>query len=334
MKKLLFIINPKAGRTAIKGDLFEIIMTFAGHDYDVSIYPTKGPNDAARKVREDGAKYDMIVCAGGDGTLRDTVCGYMDMGEQKISIGYIPVGTTNDFARSLGISRKPVEAAAQIVNGAEQFVDVGRFEDKHFVYIAAFGIFTDISYSTKQSLKRVLGHSAYVVEALKNIANFKSYKLEAQFDDALITGEYIYGMITNSFSVAGFKIRGTKHVVLDDGKFDCFFIKKPQNPAELQQILSAVLTNGDIEGNEMFFQIKAAKIHIISETPIEWTLDGEFGGETGEVTIINEKQAVGIYHDAGYAKGITESESSDESAITDLEQSDDMYDEDYYDGWE
>lgn len=151
MKKLLFIINPKAGRTAIKGDLFEIIMTFAGHDYDVSIYPTKGPNDAARKVREDGAKYDMIVCAGGDGTLRDTVCGYMDMGEQKISIGYIPVGTTNDFARSLGISRKPVEAAAQIVNGAEQFVDVGRFEDKHFVYIAAFGIFTDISYSTKQS---------------------------------------------------------------------------------------------------------------------------------------------------------------------------------------
>lgn len=98
--------------------------------------------------------------------------------------------------------------------------------------------------------------------------------------------------------------------------------------------MSAVLTNGDIEGNEMFFQIKAAKIHIISETPVEWTLDGEFGGETGEVTIINEKQAVGIYHDAGYAKGITESESSDESAITDLEQSDDMYDEDYYDGWE
>lgn len=334
MKKLLFIINPNAGKTAIKGDLFEIIMIFAQAGYEVSLYPTKGPEDAARKVREDGSAYDMIVCAGGDGTLRDTVCGYMDMGEKKVPLGYIPVGTTNDFARSLHISRRPVEAATQIMNGTEQFVDVGKFEDKHFVYIAAFGIFTDISYSTKQSMKKIMGHTAYVVEALKNITNFKSYKIEAQIDDALITGEYIYGMITNSFSVAGFKTRGIKHVILDDGKFDCFFIKKPQNPAELQQILSAIVAN-DMEGNEMFFQTQASKIHIISETPIKWTLDGEFGGGLTDITIINEKRAVGICHDINYPNsGITERTEADESAITDIYDGDDLYDEDYYDGWE
>lgn len=331
MKKLLFIINPNAGRTAIKGDLFEIIMTFAHDGYDVEVYPTKGPNDASRKVQEDGANYDCIVCAGGDGTLRDTVCGYMEMGEKKVSLGYIPVGTTNDFARSLRISRKPVEAAEQIVKGSEQFVDVGRFGDKHFVYIAAFGIFTDISYSTRQSLKRVLGHTAYVVEALKNITNFQTYKLWGQFDDAVLTGEYIYGMITNSFSVAGFKIRGTKHVVLDDGKFDCLFIKKPQSPAELQQIISALLAN-DIEGNEMFFETKASKIQIKSETPIKWTLDGEFGGDLEEIEISNEKKAVGIYHYANYANsGITE-ENEESVATTDQGEEDDF--DDYYDGWE
>lgn len=327
MKKLLFIINPNAGKTAIKTDLFDILMIFAKADFDVEIYFTKGPNDASRKVKEDGRKYDCIVCAGGDGTLRDTVCGYMDMGDKKVSIGYIPVGTTNDFARSLHIPRKPIDAANEIVLGEETYVDVGRFMDKHFVYIAAFGIFTDISYSTRQSLKRVLGHSAYIVEGLKNIANFTSYKLEAKFDDAVVTGEYIYGMITNSFSVAGFKIRGTKHVVLDDGKFDCLFIKKPKNAAELQQIISALLAN-DIEQNEMFFEIKASKITIISEEPIKWTLDGEYGGDTNEAVIVNEKKAVGIYHTTNYANsGITE--ENGESAATEY-----LEEYDYYDGWE
>lgn len=328
MKKLLFIINPKAGRTAIKNDLFEIIMTFTKNDYEVEIYPTKAPNDACHKVKADGHNYDCIVCAGGDGTLRDTVCGYMEMGEKKVPLGYIPVGTTNDFARSLRISRKPLEAAMQIMSGEEQFVDVGRFDDKHFVYIAAFGMFTDISYSTKQSLKRALGHSAYVIEAIKNIANFKTYKIHATLDDAVLTGEYILGMITNSFSVAGFKLRGTKYVVLDDGKFDCLFVKKPQNAAELQLIITGLLSN-EIGDSEMFFETKASKIHIECEEEVPWTLDGEFGGSLKEVSIVNEKQAVGIYHSNNYANsGITE--DNPETAYT-------LYDEeydDYYDGWE
>lgn len=345
-KKLLFIINPKAGRTAIKNELFEIIMIFSGAGYEVVTYPTTGPDDAERKVCADGADYDLIVCAGGDGTLENTVCGYMKMGEKKVPIGYIPVGTTNDFARSLKISRKPIEAATQIVSGKETFIDVGMMEDKYFIYIAAFGIFTDISYSTNQSLKKVMGHSAYIVEALKNITNYHGFKLEADFDGKHVSGEYIYGMVTNSFSVAGFKIRGAKHVVLDDGKFDCLFIKMPQNAIELQQILTALLSN-DMDGNEMFFECKAARVRIQSETPISWTLDGEFGGEWTEVNIINHQKAIGMYlGQTAELEGIQA--EHDEIAMTDevrkdgqpeeQENSDLVYDadveDDYFDGWD
>ena len=339
MKKLLFIINPKAGKTAIKNELFEIILIFSNAGYEVVTYPTTGPDDAERKVCADGANYDLIVCAGGDGTLENTVCGYMKMGEKKVPIGYIPVGTTNDFARSIKLSRKPIEAAKQIVTGTENFIDVGRMDDKYFIYIAAFGMFTDISYSTKQSLKKVMGHSAYIIEGVKNIANYRSYKLKAEFDGAVVTGEYIYGMITNSFSVAGFKIRGSKHVILDDGKFDCLFIKKPENASELQQILSALLTN-EIEGNEMFFERKAAKVTIECEEAIPWTLDGEFGGNHKEITIYNDKKAVGLFYNNNY-ENVDIAEDTDEIAVSDDDNIE--YDEDFFaeldeetwkDGWD
>lgn len=345
-KKLLFIINPKAGRTAIKNELFEIIMVFSNAGYEVVTYPTTGPEDAERKVCADGAEYDLIVCAGGDGTLENTVCGYMKMGEKKVPIGYIPVGTTNDFARSLKISRKPIEAAREIVSGKETFIDVGLMEDKYFIYIAAFGIFTDISYSTNQSLKKVMGHSAYIVEALKNIMSYHGFKLEADFDGKHVSGEYIYGMVTNSFSVAGFKIRGAKHVVLDDGKFDCLFIKMPQNAVELQQILTALLSN-DIDGNEMFFECKASQVRIQSETPISWTLDGEFGGEWTEVNIQNRQKAIGMFlGQTSELEGIQA--EHDEIAVTEQDKTHEkpeeqeenalVYDadveDDYFDSWD
>lgn len=338
MKKLLFIINPKAGRTAIKNELFEIIMTFSKAGYEVVTYPTTGPDDAERKVKEEGFLYDLIVCAGGDGTLENTVSGYMQMGEKKVPLGYIPVGTTNDFARSLQISRKPLEAATQIVSGEPAYFDVGKFEEKYFVYIAAFGIFTDISYSTNQSLKKVMGHSAYVVEAVKNIMDYKPFELEADFDGSVLTGKYIYGMITNSFSVAGFKIRGAKHVVLDDGKFDCLFIKMPQNVSELQQILSATLKNEFDDESELFFKIKASKIKINSATPIPWTIDGEFGGERTSVTITNEKKAVAIYLNSNYEVGSL-GEDTSESAATSMDGFLSLVyeahvEDEYKDGWD
>lgn len=338
MKKLLFIINPKAGKTAIKSELFEIILVFSEAGYEVITYPTKGPDDAERKVIEEGANYDLIVCAGGDGTLENTICGYMKMGDEKVPIGYIPVGTTNDFARSLKISRKPVEAAKQIVAGREHTIDVGCMSDKYFIYIAAFGMFTDVSYSTKQSLKKVMGHSAYVIEAIKSIANFKSYKIEADFDGLVVTGDYIYGMVTNSMSVAGFKLRGAKHVALDDGKFDCLLIRKPETASELQQILSCMLSN-NIEDSEMFFECKASKVVVHCEEEIPWTLDGEFGGNKKDVIITNEQQAVNLFYN-DKLDNIEENIGVDELAVTDNgdilsdDFDDDFDDSNYTDPWD
>lgn len=331
MKRLLFIINPKAGKTAIKNELFEIILIFSQAGYEVVTYPTTGPEDAERKVVADGADYDLIVCAGGDGTLENTISGYMKMGDKKVPIGYIPVGTTNDFARTLKISRKPLDAAKQIVAGSEHLVDVGCLGDKYFIYIAAFGMFTDVSYSTKQSLKKVMGHSAYVVEAIKSIANFKSYKLKADFDGSVVTGEYIYGMITNSMSVAGFKIRGAKHIALDDGKFDCLLIKKPETASELQEILSAMLAN-NIEGSEMFFDCKASRVVIECEEEIPWTVDGEFGGNKNKVVVSNSKQAVSLFYNNNY--DYADLYGDDELAVAE-EKEDGNDDESYYtDSWE
>lgn len=331
MKKLLFIINPNAGKTAIKNELFEIILIFSRAGYEVVTYPTTGPEDAERKVVADGADYDLIVCAGGDGTLENTISGYMKMGEKKVPVGYIPVGTTNDFARTLKISRKPLDAAKQIVSGSEHLVDVGCLGDKFFIYIAAFGMFTDVSYSTKQSLKKVMGHSAYVVEAIKSIANFKSYKLKADFDGSVVTGEYIYGMITNSMSVAGFKIRGAKHIALDDGKFDCLLIKKPETASELQEILSAMLSN-NIEGSEMFFDCKASRVVIECEEEIPWTVDGEFGGNKKEVVVSNSKQAVSMFYNNNYS--YTDLYGEDELTAAEEREDENGDDEDYYtDSW-
>ena len=309
MKKLLFIVNPNAGKTAIKNDIFEIVLIFQKGGYEVTIHPTTDPEDAERTCIAEGANYDLIVCAGGDGTLNNTIRGYMKMEGKKTPIGYIPAGSTNDYARTLMISTKPTEAAQQIVDGHPTPVDVGSFADKSFIYIAAFGMFTDISYNTKQSLKKVMGHSAYIIEAVRNLVNYKAYKITADMDDKVITGEYIYGMITNSFSVAGFKIRGTKHVVLDDGKFDCMFIKKPSNVSELQEVVSAYLSN-EFGESEMFYRTTASKITITSEEEIAWTIDGESGGSYTEVTIENRKQAAELMIDKSKTtRGLFEEEN-------------------------
>lgn len=292
MKKLLFIINPKAGKSAIKDDIFSIILVLSGAGYEVVTYPTTGPFDAERKIIADGADYDLIVCAGGDGTLENTVSGYMQMGK-KVPLGYIPVGSTNDYARTLHIPRKPVEAANDIVNGTKKLVDVGQFEDKYFIYVAAFGVFTEVSYKTKQSLKKVLGHSAYVFEGIKDLAHIKTYHIKASFDGNEMSGDFILGMITNSRSVGGFKLRGAKDVVLDDGKFDCLFLRKPQKASDIPKILTDALVN-HIKDDDKYFMTKASEIHIESTEIIPWTLDGEFGGEAKEATIVNHQKALEI----------------------------------------
>ena len=218
MKKMLFIYNPNAGTGTLKPKLSDVIDTFTKAEYEVTVYPTQKYHDGAEKMQSCAEGYDLIVCSGGDGTLDEVVTG-MRMRSYKAPLGYIPAGTTNDFATSLGIPKDILAAADTAVNGVPFPCDVGTFNDDYFIYIAAFGLFTDVSYETKQSMKNILGHLAYVLEGAKRIFNIPSYKIRVIHDGEEIEDEFIYGMVTNSRSVGGFTGIIGPDVVFDDGEF-------------------------------------------------------------------------------------------------------------------
>lgn len=290
-KKMLFIFNPHAGKGTIGPKLLSLIDTFTKAGYDVTAYPTQAREDGLRKVQEEGELYDEIVCSGGDGTLDEVVTGMMQ-GEIKVPLGYVPAGSTNDFAKSLQISSVMSKAAKVAVEGRAFGCDIGKFNKDHFVYIAAFGAFTDVSYQTDQRIKNVLGHFAYVLEGVKRLPLLKSYELEVEADEGRYQGNFIYGMVTNSISVGGFKNITGKDVRLDDGLFEVTLIYMPKNIMELNEILSG-LVRGDFSGDN-FLSFKSSKLKFYSDNLIPWTLDGEFGGEHCQVTIENKKQALSI----------------------------------------
>lgn len=290
-KKMLFIFNPHAGKGTIGPKLLNLIDNFTKAGYDVTAYPTQAREDALNKVREEARYYDRVVCSGGDGTLDEVVTGMMKA-DVKVPIGYLPAGSTNDFAKSLQIPAVMTKAAEVAVEGQEFGCDIGKFNKDYFVYIAAFGAFTDVSYQTDQRIKNVLGHFAYVLEGVKRLPLLKSYELEVEADGQRYQGSFIYGMVTNSISVGGFKNITGKDVQLDDGLFEVTLVYMPKNIMELNEILGG-LVMGDFTGDN-FLSFKASKLKFYSDNLIPWTLDGEFGGEHCEVVIENKKQAVSI----------------------------------------
>ena len=300
MRKMLFIYNPNAGTGLIKSKLSDIVDTFAKGGYEITIYPTQKYQDAMEKTMEYQEQYDLVVCSGGDGTLDEVVTGMLSRKDQ-IPVGYIPAGTTNDFANSLQIPKDMLEAANIIVNGKPFACDVGGFNDDHFVYIAAFGIFTDVSYETKQSMKNILGYLAYLLEGAKRIFNIPSYRIRVTYDDKVIEDEFIYGMVTNSRSVGGFSGIIGPDVVFDDGEFEVTLIKTPKNPIELNEILGALVMKQI--NSERMYSFKTGEIHFESVEEIPWTLDGEFGGVHDHVLIQNKKQALQIMVKEGLEKG-------------------------------
>lgn len=292
MKKLLFIYNPHAGKELLKPKVSDIVDIFVKAGYEVTIYPTQAYHDAYRKVREyDPEEYDLVVCSGGDGTIDEVVSGMMKK-KKRNPIGYIPTGTTNDFANSLHIPKGLLKAADNAVNGIVFPCDVGRFNQGTFVYIAAFGLFTDVSYETDQAMKNVLGHMAYLLEGAKRIFNVPSYRVKVSHDGEEFEDEFIFGMVTNSRSVGGFRNMVGKQVVFDDGLFEVTLIKKPRNPIELQEIIAALLIE-QIDTKYMY-TFKTGYISFESLEEIPWTLDGEFGGEHDYVEIENMKQQLKI----------------------------------------
>lgn len=291
MKKLLFIFNPHSGKAQIKNKLLAIVDIMVKAEYEVTVYPTQSRSDASRMAGEQAANYDLVVCSGGDGTLDEVVSGMMEC-PRRIPLGYIPAGSTNDFANSLKIP-KDMEKAAQIAVGGRKFsCDVGKFNEKPFVYVAAFGIFTEVSYSTKQEWKNILGHAAYLLEGAKSLHSIASYHMRVEHDGEIIEGEFIFGMITNSNSVGGFKNMTGKNVELDDGLFEVTLIHMPKNPMELNAILAS-LTNL-IDDTDLIDSFKSSQVSFLSEEEVPWTLDGEFGGSTREVTVRNEQRALDI----------------------------------------
>lgn len=290
-KKLLFVFNPFSGKGQIKNKLVDILDQFVKNGYEVTIYPTQKPQDAKDLVAKRAGKYDLVVCSGGDGTLDEAVSGMMER-ERKVPIGYIPSGSTNDFAGSLKIPKNMIKAAQTVVGGVPFACDVGNFNGEYFVYIAAFGLFTDVSYATRQELKNRIGHLAYILEGVKRIPGIQSYHLKISDSRQEIEDEFIYGMITNSTSAGGFKNITGKNVKLDDGIFEVTLVRMPKNPIEVNEIIRS-LTNL-IDDTDLIYTFKTDCLKIKSLEQIPWTLDGEYGGSHREITIQNEKQAIEI----------------------------------------
>ena len=292
MKRLLFIYNPRAGKGLLKPQLSDIIDIFVKAEYEVVVYPTQAYRDAYKKVQEyDAKQYDLVVCSGGDGTIDEVVTGMMQR-ETRTPVGYIPTGTTNDFANSLHIPKGLLKAADNAVNGVVFPCDVGRFNDDIFVYVAAFGIFTDVSYETKQEVKNILGHLAYVLEGARSIFNVPSYHVRVTHDDEVIEDEFMLGMVTNSRSVGGFQGIIGKDVIFDDGEFEVTLIRTPKNPLELNDIIAALLFRQN--ESKQIYSFRTGEICFESLEEIPWTLDGEFGGEHDVVSILNRRRGLQI----------------------------------------
>lgn len=290
-KKMLFVFNPRSGKEQIRTKLLDIVDIFVKGGYQVIIHPTQKPKDGYEMVKKMADQVDLIVCSGGDGTLDEIVSGLMEI-HSEVPVGYIPAGSTNDFAYSLNIPKDMVEAAKSIMNGEAVSLDVGSFNTDTFVYIAAFGMFTEVSYQTSQDLKNILGHLAYVMEGAKRIFDVKTYRLEVEANGKTYEGEYIYGMITNSHSVGGFKNLTGPDVEMNDGLFEVTLIKKPRNPLELNEIITSMLNAYD--NTDLIDSFKTDSLVLHSDEKISWTLDGEFGGEHEEVRIENKMQALNI----------------------------------------
>lgn len=291
MKKLLFLYNAHSGREKIKTKLVGIIDTFAKAGYEITVHPTQARDDASNTIVQEGKRYDVIVVSGGDGTLDEAVKGMMQLGE-RIPLGYIPAGSTNDFAKSIGVSSNMEKAARTVVYGKPFSCDVGLFNDAPFVYIAAFGILTEVSYETKQEFKNLFGHMAYVLEGVKSVGmgNFKPIELTINVGDRVIKDSFIYGMVSNSTSVGGFKNPMFKDIQLDDGKFEGIFIRYPEDPTDLNAVLASLIA-GEPDAEYMYY-FKASEFHFSSDEPVAWTRDGENGGEHTSVVITNKKQVI------------------------------------------
>ena len=291
MKKMLFIYNPKAGKSAIRGNLSSILEELQKLGYEMVVYPTKEAQDAVQYVEKQGKRFALIVCCGGDGTLDEVVAGMQKAG-LSAPLGYIPAGSTNDFAHSLKIPRTMRLAARAIVEGSVFPCDLGKLNEDYFVYVAAFGVFTDVSYKTSQEWKNAIGHLAYVLEGARSLSNVKSWQMSFESEECSGSGKFLYGMITNSNSVGGLKGITGRDVTLNDGMFEVTLIRDPgANIIEWPLMINALLTG---EKHSHIVSFKTSRVEFFSEESVPWTRDGEYGGSHQQIVIENLPHAMPI----------------------------------------
>ena len=292
--QVLLILNPAAGKKKARTGLCDIVEGFCRADCQVTVFTTLRAGHAARLAAEYAPSHDLIVCCGGDGTLHEVVTGLMEI-ERRPEVGYIPAGTTNDFAKNLSLPRGMEAMARVAAAGVPRPVDIGSFNDRYFIYVAAFGAFTDVAYSTPQPVKNIFGHLAYVLEGATRLGSIQAYPLTVEHDGGVEEGGFCYGMVSNTVSVGGFKGMPAEPVRLDDGLFEVVLVRQPQNPLQLQAVIKALLTMSPDEGG-LVTSFRTSRLRVACGQELPWTLDGEFGGAPAVAEIVNRQKAVTIVY--------------------------------------
>ena len=284
MKRMLFVMNPYAGQRRANKYLPEIISIFNRAGYEVIVHMTEGQGDAAKVVEQRAGNVDLVVCCGGDGTFNETITGLLRSGAD-VSVGYIPAGSTNDFASSLKLSSNILDAAQDIMVGQPVAYDVGKFGQRYFSYVASFGAFTRASYSTPQSVKNALGHTAYLLEGINELSQIRKEHIRMELDDGVVEDDFLFGAVSNSTSVGGLLTLNPKQVDLGDGLFEILLIRAPRNLTELSECLLALQTQNYSNCAMITFR-STRSVRIFANPNMPWTLDGE--REDGHAEILAE----------------------------------------------
>ena len=292
MKKMLFIMNPYAGQRKANKNLAQILEIFNRAGYAVTVYMTAGPGDGEKMAAACGCEYDLVVCCGGDGTFNETMSGLMKAGVD-VPMGYIPAGSTNDFASSLGLSLDNIQAAQDIVSGKPQRVDVGSFGGRYFCYVASFGAFTRASYATPQSLKNILGHTAYLLGGISEITQLKTERVRMELPDGrVIEDDFIFGAVSNSTSVAGILTLPEDRVDMCDGKLEIMLVRAPKDLVEVADMITALQKQTYNCAAMTFLSAESVKVTVSED--MDWTLDGERQSGVAQVDITCVPSAVQV----------------------------------------
>lgn len=292
MKKMLLIVNPCSGRKQGSAKLSGIVSILNDAGYETTVHMTNARGDAITTAKDFAPQTDAIACVGGDGTLNEVITGVLESGCQT-PIGYIPAGSTNDFAASLQLPKKILQSAELVAAHQPLGIDIGRFQNRYFTYIASFGAFTKASYATSQKVKNVIGHAAYLLAGVKEVAHIRKWHCRFDLEEGeTVEGDYLFGAVSNSTSVAGVLKLDQKAIDLHDGKFELLLVKAPKNAAELAECVRAMLAN-DYASKMLVFR-KTRRVKITCDAQMDWTLDGEMAPGEAEITVENLHNAVNL----------------------------------------